>query len=96
MGDPSGKYYQNSPDAYQIAARAKNADDVSPEAVAHQEEIESAWQEFLAGKPVDPTLLDDVVVKQIQKRQEELRQDKEKEDTPKRFDDWRDPDAVEF
>lgn len=52
VGDPSGKYYQDSPDAYQMEA--------------------------------------------LRKRQQELAEDRAKEEAPKGFSDWRDPDTMEL
>lgn len=52
VGNDSGKYYADSPTAYEMEV--------------------------------------------LRKRQAELRADNEKEETPKAFSDWRDPDTAEF
>ena len=51
VGDPSGKYYQDSPDAYEMVLR---------------------------------------------ERQKQIAEDRAKEESPKPFNDWRDPGTVEL
>lgn len=96
VGSPSGKYSEDSPDAYQMAERRVTADDLSPEAVAHQADIEQAWKQFRDGRAVAPEILDAVVVEQMQRRQAELSAERAKESSPRRHDDWRDPIEAEF
>lgn len=77
VGDASGKYYADSPNAYEMSQRIKTADDLSPEALAQDAAIEVAYEE-------------------LKKRQSEIAEEREKESSPQRFDDWRGPLEAEF
>lgn len=78
VGTSTGKYYADSPNAYQMAQRRKTADDLTPEAVQQQQEIERAWAEHLGS------------------RQDQIAEQRSKEESPKRHDDWRDPLEIEL
>jgi hypothetical protein len=91
VGTATGKYYPDSPDAYEMAGRKQNADDLSPEAVEHKADVEKAWLEFTSNSSIDPEVLAQLAV-----RQAELAEERKKESSPQRHDDWRDPLEAEF